>query len=677
MSQFFQSQVSLNYDFEATPETVRAQANSESDGVRDDIGTLRTEAEKLAADAKTIIEAVADFDPRTVPDVTFEANLGRFQLASNSIGAAPSGLYMAPNLGSANLGEAPTVAFDEFKRSTFTRPTVSGLDFPTAPSTGSISAPRRPADQTVSVPDAPPGGIELPDLQSVGSAPAFSGSFREIRFKNIEALSVEDVPMPDLSEFDRLQSAVDSEFVRNPYTQKMLPQTLTAATALLNGNFVLDMDALDQGVVQNLRTAINQHNSRSSRMWSRRGLRGNPAIAEYNDRVQARYLSDQRKSFDAAVHRWRMRLLPTVLQLNVEAHSLTTEILGELYDLDFAILEAKHTALRSLYALAAARYNAAVAEIEIRAARYRGVVEQARGLADVYRSKAQQQRAVGRLNAARGDGYEATQSARESEGDSFIAAVQMAEAVASAYETEMQGLDAKAQATRAELLNYQASLSSWEATLNQSQQAHRENRARNRAVVARNRGLAAQMSAQASEQEGVAFDARASAIDTTANVAQMRAEIESRGAKYVENSLQNSIEALEYAADVNRYAADTSKFETELLGDSQYWRSQNQVNGAVSGLYQQISQNATRAAELTQQYRVQLANAYQGLYETVGRAEASRVSGELSRYTASMGLQTTGSIDYSSNAFLDTTASTDVTNDQSNRSDTRYEPASF
>lgn len=677
MGTYFQSQVPLSYDFVSTPETVRGMAVSESSGIRSSISNLRTEANNLSTSARGIIDGVASFALRDIPAVTFDATLGSFGLAEGGTSQLPTGLYMADGLVGANLGKPPTVAFDDFERSLFSAPILSGLDFPDAPVQTTVGKPRTLAPQHVVVPPAPDDEIVVQPTPEVGDAPKFSGSFTPIQFQTIDAPALDDVAMPDLSEFDRLGTVIDSEFVRNPYVQEMLPKALSAAAALLGNNFILDMDALEQGVVQNLDRAIQQHNQRTGDMWTRRGFGENPAVAEYNDRVSARVVLEQRQSFEAAVLRWRMKLMPTVLQLNVEAHSLTTEILGELYDLDFAILEAQQAALRNLYGLAAARYNAAVAAAEIQVARYRGVVAQAEGLADRFRAKAGQQRAVGQLNAARGDAYEASQSAKEGEGDSFIAAVQMAEAVASAYSTRMRSIEAKAQAARADLLNYESSLAAWEADLTETVQHYRENRAQNRAVVARNRGVASQMTVAAADQESVAFDARASAIDTIANVAQMRAEIESRGAQYVENSLQNSIEALTYAADANRYSVDTAEFEAGLLGDSQRWDAQTRINSSVAGLYREISSNAIRAAEVTQSYRVQLANAYQGLYDTVGRAEAARLSGELSRYTASLGLQTTGSIDYSSNAFTDATASSDVSNEQANRSETRYEPGSF
>lgn len=677
MGQYFPTRVAVDAGFSATPAEVSQQTEQLSGTIQSDVLSLREQAEGLADEAKSIIQEVANFSPGNVRGVDFSTSTGDYDYVVPNFTPAPSVFqFDASSVGP--LGLPPKLKISAFNRSSFTKPSSDPISFATLPERpANMNPPSAPLSSTITIPNPPSVNFQLQPLFNVGNPPAFSGSTGEIGFLDIDPIPGGDINLPGLGGLDQLEAAVNNKFERNPYNFKVLDSAMSASSALLSGNFIIDMDELEQGIVSNLNRALNRHHMSMTTLWSRRGFMPNGGALEYSSNVRDRVLDEHKRDFEAALERWRMRLLPVALQLSFEASAQMVEILGDLYDVDFEFLEAEHAALQSLFGLAAARFNIALSELERQAAEYEAETLSVRARADNHVQRAQLQRSIGRLNRARADGYSAQQQAAETQGDVFRTRVNAERTKAQAHDAQMDAISARARTLRARLLKYQGDVAAWGGDMAKIRAQYREKRAQNRAVVAQNRQVAAELSADVADKESVAFAARASAIDAVALSAKLRSDIAARMNDFVDVERSNAVSALSYAADVLEYRSELAAENTDLAKDRIKYRAVRQINPSVASSYNQISNSAVRAAQMTQQYRVQLANAYQSLYEAVGRADAARASGELSRYRASMALRTRGDIDYSSQVSGSASYSEDVSNNAANTRDIRYEPATF
>ena len=509
----------------------------------------------------------------------------------------------------------------------------------------------------------------------VGGPPALPGSVQNYEppdLIDVEPIDISDIQLPDTSVLERMEAMISRRFQRNPYVERMMPRVMEAVGAMLGGGFQIDLDVLDQGVVANLNHALQKHNDVVGKMWTRRGFVSHDFAAGYDQRVRQRVLDEHRADFEAATERWRMKLLPAMLMLATEAHSFAVEMEGELYDYDFELLAVEHQALQSLYALAVAKFNLGLMELNVRAAQYRGEVELAIARAENYRALANNAQISGRVNSSLASGYSSELRADGVEADAFSAAVSANEARLRAFDAEMRAVETRAQTLKAELAKYKGEVAEWAAEVAAVEADYQVSRSKNRAIVAQNRARAAEMSSEAAEQEGTGLEARALAMDAVSRSAKIQAKAASKSGEYAELEFDNLRELVDYQVDVLDYRIDAAKLSGELAPDSQMWSAMSRANASTAATYAEIGRNAIRAAEVTQQQRIELSNAVQSLYDSIGRADAARVAGELSKYRASLALRTSGDIDYSSQITRDAQYSYDVTNASSNTQRTEW-----
>lgn len=675
----FPVQTTIAVDFPTDPGEVYNEVAGESAGISSTVESLRSQADSLYASAASLIQAVYNFTPTPIPDVEFEVIPdGYSPLVLGAYPPFPQGLYSLDDAEAADLGDLPEIVIEPFQRSTFDAPTADPVTFPDTVSLPSIgAAPDAPVPIQINITPAPELVLELQALPDPGQAPQFSGSIDvgDLIFADIEPFPACDIEFPDDSAFDTYRALANNTFARSDYAYKTLPAAIQAAQALVSGNFVIDIDALEAGTRSNAATAADKYDRRVSTIWSRRGFEQNEAKREHIDRVRARVDAEMTVDYDAAVERWRMRLMPVALQLCTAAHESMVTILGELYDLDFAFLEAEQAGLRGLYALAAAEFNFRLAQIEAQVSEYRGLTAQVRANADRYRALAGRAESVGRLNRSLAQGYAAGQSARESRADTFIANVQANEARLEAYEANIRAKEAEAQALRARVIEYEGQVAEWEGNFNAARTQYREVRARNQAVIARNRAATTRMSAKSAESAAVADAAAVSATEALASAAFLRGEIAKREGAYEKTNYENTVETLQYSSDVADYRANAAGYSALVANDIQLYDNIGRRNSAVSSNYSEISRNAIRAAELTQSNRIQLSNIFDGLYDAAGRADAARIAGQLSKFRASYGLSASGDLSYDSDISKSVSYSDDITNDQSNSRRTIFNEA--
>lgn len=669
MAALFQTQAPIGYQFGSTPEDVRQSANAEAQLVINKITAFRESAAQLEAAATALIQDAANFQTDMPDAVRFDTDLQMFSLRGAAPVQFPGGLFQYAGEGETGNTVEPRIKLAEFKHSAFTKPSTTATTFGAAPSAPSPqSAPADVQLSDVVIPDPPQLTIRPPTLLAIGSPPTAPTTTLDTlpATMDIATFQLQDVPALDSSALTRMEAALERKFERSTYDERVLGEAMIAVDRLLSGDWVFDIDALEAGVAQNVSTATNRHARLTSTIWTRRGFSDTDRTIGYNQRVGQRAEQERLTDAEAAKIRWRMKLLPQLIQLSTEAHETNVEMIGELYDYDFELLATDYTALQGLYQLAVARFQLSLAEMEADAARYRGQAEYIIANAERVELRARMARSVGALNRAQAAAYAAEQNAQGLLAESHEARVSVAEAVVQAYETKQRARTARAQALRVELLRYQTQLATWRGSVRDAETQFQVSRSQNRAVAAQNRARAAQLRISAQDEASVAQEARQEAMRAIAAAAELEAAAANRSAKYTSADIANAQEGSLFRTGVTNYQIEAAQFIADLANNIQLNSSAARINSSVSSTYEEIGRNAVRAAEITQQSRSAIAEAYNGLYEAIGRADAARVAGELSKYRASLALRASGDVDYSSQVAFDTQHSTDVTNSGSN-----------
>ena len=667
------------------PSDVRGTVAGHSGSIMARIQQLRGVADGLRGTAEGVLQSVSDLEMPDSETISFEAALSQYARAELSFTGKLPSLYRDPSIDSASLDDPPSVDVDSFIASGIQdAPTVPEFSFPAAPTPPSVGgAPRAPDVDMPDIPDPPADfHMDLQSLPEVAGLPPLAMDFPEIETVEIATPDWADIPMPDTAVLDQYQQAVGSMPDVEDYDPRIVQDALCSVDRFLMDPDLVSTTAMDTVLRMHVQEeAIARHTNRLAGLWDRRGLGRHDradrrdAVTEHGSRVAQR----QGESWDALIEagdtrRW-MQLLPGLLRQAVDTHSFLVDQRIQFADIEMEVLSAEKEAQAGLYALAAARYNIAISEIETEAAKYRAQVETVRAKVVTYAAFVDQQQNKARLNRARADAYVAQQDAKVARTAEFEAYVDAAKAVVRAYNALMRGVQARAQAVGAQLARFEAESAQWQAELVSVRSQYSTRRAENQAIVAENRAAAATVSAEVGQAEAVAMASRQSAAEVASEAAQLRAQIASGLADTAGTALNNSQSALRYKAGVLDYRIDAAQHNTENLSNIVDNAAIEQINSTLPRQAEAITSAVGRAAELTQRYQTQLAQAYVELASTLADAEAARVSGEVAPYRASTSLSARGDVSYRSRADLTQSSSSDYSSSGSNTCRTIFREA--
>ena len=640
--------------FEVEPNTIRTQVLGKSGDVLGDARSLAATADGLSGQAGDLISDAAGFSPGDSPAITFNVNAGGgFSFVSGqnpaSVGA------FSPGISTGSLGSPPALSTQGFQASDINLPSLAAVVFDQSlMAFPAIGAPNAPSQQTVNITPNPGFNLsaDLSGIPSEGPAPDMPAiSTDEIPILDIEPYEIRDLQMPSTDDFDRLEAMLGREFQVPEYHQKLLPTLMPAVGALVeHGGFTVPVEDLFEVSDGLLSRAHDEYGQRLGPLWTRRGMVNNQDrhLGARTGKVRERYLEYTRAEYDAAITRWRMKLLPVAMEIATEAHGMVMDILGSLYDLEFEYLAARQVAFLSLYGLAVARFNLKVAQLQVAAANYRGRMTHVQARASQFGLFVKQQNYVANLNTALSSAYQAKHRVIMLQGDVYKTEASLVEADLQAYKAWVQSVEAQARAVRAMFTEYEARVAAWGAEAETVANRHRLNQMQNRERAARNRAVAAQVSADATTAAAAGYEASRSAAEVRAAVATARSQIANAMATSDRTSFDNMATTAQFTIERDQYKGQATSAALQALAGRAELSAMSEANSRAASLYDQVAQGAVKAAELSQQYRIKLADAYQNVYDAVGKADAARVSGELSKYRASLGLQAQGQISHSS-----------------------------
>lgn len=638
------------------PNLNATRGSSMGGGVLGKISALDGQADFYISQGEGMIQGANAFQIAPIPGVNFTANLGGYDYDTLSIAQMPAGLYQGLATDPANnFDDLPSVNIGSFQQSTMAAPVPEVLQFPDKPPlTNTSVAPVAPDDAAaIDIPSAPNVSYTPTSLPTLGSVPQFHGDIPDLMLIDLEEPDWVDIPLPSLSPLDREPPPLNI----TPYHRKIIDEAVAASWKLLDGDLIIDLETLDsqyRDVV--VAGAGHIYSQRLTDLWSRRGVdTDRDGLAGHVTQVQARYADDSNKLIAATRERLKRKMLPQALQLAAEAYEVLAELFNKVTEAEFEILAAKAEVIQNLYARAVAQYKISLAQMRRQVAAYQVQVAKVRAEAMKYLIKVDQQKAIARLNKAVAQGYAATQKAKEADVTRFEAKVEAAKAAVKVYNEAMRGVQAQAQAVGARLAKFQADSATWVAEVEAARNEYRLRSAENKAIIAENKASAAMASSQGADVASVAAASALAAVAVTSDAAQLRATIMSRLGENLTSELHNMVEG-------SKYRLGSIKYKMDAAGSGVNGVVSNVENSAIEGINSAIARFATtsmestgRAAELTQKYQVQMAQAYVTLAESLSSAWSSVASGKLGRYraTRSQSLAGTDHFGYRSDAAVD------------------------
>ena len=605
------------------------------------LADLKTQAEGLRDHGMSLLRQAAGFNT-DISDVTFDADVdGDYALEFASVPDLPS-LYRA-NIDSDDFDDPPRVEFADFKPSTIQDPpTITDLDWPDEPNFEDWAT--LPADLDIGnlddIPDPPTITIDtkpLPPLPALNDA-GLQDDF-DIDYLDIETPEWADIKEPDEGQLDRVKSLQEYKDF-DKYDVLIADKGLSTAERLLNLDFVLDLNLLEQGTQTVITSAATKYANRLQSLWVRRGIASpRQGVAAYAAAVSHRAHEEAEQQFAAAQRRWAMRLVPTAIQLCVDAHSFFVEKLGAVLDAEFEALAEQQQAHISLYNQAVLEYRKAVDRIRVSAAKYRQQLMLVQKDIVEYNVFVEEQKYLARYNQIQQTVYAAEEQIKSSELIELDANIQQSKANLRAYAAAMRGVQAKAQAVGAELAQFEAESTKWQADFTRLRADYQIRRSENQAIVAKNRAEASKVSAAGLDVEAVMGEATQAINEVSQWSANLRQQILNLTADGLETDRVNTREGLEYQADVAEYRLQAAKYEASSADSIGRNSAITQSNSILGQLADSVNDSLGRAAELTHQYQTQLAQAATDYANHRAQGEAAQVSGSASSIRASQGLQ--------------------------------------
>jgi len=666
---------------------VKAAADDKLQGIQGRVESLKARADELKELADQMLrDAARSFEPMSVEPIQYRPTVAGFVRLTPSIPVVPTvfvGIPQQPDI----PRFAQSIEAQDFRASTISAPTIVPISAQfLATAFNSIGTPREFAVWFPNIPPTP--AVVFPELRSAALVDAVFGRLQGLSvhlpsMPTIPAISIADpiieFPSVDVS-FDsfvaRLERAARNTFVPADHTYTLKADILQIIGAFYAGGIVLDAGDLQANYVKSTEDAVKRYERHMQDLWARHGL-GTPGrngvvsahVARYAERVR----EDSQMSFEAQALQWKMQGYQYVAGAAAEAHNFFATMELQLDELDFLQSTAEYAGRVALFEALAAVYRARSLTRTIQIAAYRARLARVTARASRIRAHLQVLRAYEGYADAQTQVYVSRNELKAAVESILEAQVSQNQARVELYQAQISQLEAAELKAQADVEAYKARLSAWRGELAALRHETLQTQGRNRVVQARNAVAASRVSLQAAGQEAIALEATASASAAVRKLGELRARAASASAERADYDAQLAIAAGLYGAQGLLYRVQTTPYEIGTSVDSAKLQTDAAQNSAAAASATRIAGGAVRAAQLTQQYRAQIADAYMQFYDVLARAESSRIAGELSGYRASVGLAAAGSYDTSNQYSSSMGQRDDLTTGKSVRCDVAYE----
>lgn len=627
---------------------IEAQAAARASQISGLINSLRGQAEGYAAGATTNVTEAMVFSEH-VQGVTFvPPSFERAQLqdAETSIGPPPSLSTISSGSLSPLNARMNSATFSQGSAGAPPVGALPGFESVSANGTA-IGAPAAPQIQSINIRPAPKLNIQIQDIPAVPapSAPP-PVSVGAVDFGDLAEIGVAEIDDTEIiAALSRLRS-LNGRGASIPRPSRKFDEIFDVVGSLLSGDVVIDSGAIIEAANSRIQLAGDAHDLSMSRIWADRGLvaHSDMAIGAYNAAMRTASQRDASANNLAAQGRWLDDSIKAAYEVGVSAHSMLIDMEIALDELEFeALLTEAEARLEATRAVLAA-YNGAVSVYKAKLAQLSAGYALSEAAASRYRSQAEVVREKSRMNAAIADAFAAEERGKQVGAQLFEARVGGNEARVKAFESEMRGLAAKAKAMQADIERYKGDVLAWEANVESARAQYKQSSNQARIAFAKNQAEAARVKASSVRNESVAVQARAAAANTSARAAQLRAEIQQRASRYAGVEAKNAIESALPSGQAARYEASVSQWAASLESKAGMLEGGAAEMSAAARFFAATAESEQRAAQLTQEWRQQLAEAYRTATEAAARAGAAIESGRLSGYRASAAMTASGNL---------------------------------
>lgn len=635
------------YDFNSASNANQAYEKAEelSDGIVTLIDNLRNAAATSASNAENYIRQALQFNS-TLEVLEYDA---------------PE--FDAPDANEADFGNMPSVSdpgelppitpFTPIEDSaTFTpganisAPSIQSLSISAPPSTAPGMASPAQVDQLdVTSKTAPTLEYSLKDLPTPSALAAAPELDIEINLTPIDPAQFTPLDDSDLeAAISRMNANAKFDEIEFEDFEHLAPKVFDVVGQLLSGELVGEILGDFSTMVVPPKTITLIHDSRVNAIWAKRGFTQPEAIGPYVAKMRSKVGDRIGRSELIQREKWQHQAMLAGYDLGVVAYSLLIDIAMTKNNLEFAALTAEAETAIELTRAAVAAYNAKVSIYAAEAEVYNSELVTFNAALAEYKNRMSVEELKGRVNTTLSDAFSAGERAKAIEAAKYETAIRAEAAKLTIYESRLRNLSLDVLKHEADVEGYKAEVLRWEGDLQTTLNYYTVYSAQAKAFSAQMRGQAASQALTQAENKAIEAKAQTQASQITVAAAKLTTAAAKRASQYAADNAENEIVSAGYTQQLSGYIADLTARSVDLKTRSPALTQLTTYNDASLRYMNQVMASVNRAATLTQQGNIQLANAFSQLNETAGRAGASIEQGKLAGFRVSATIGASGSV---------------------------------
>lgn len=620
-------------------------AESESIQVANSIVELRQNADALAALALRYINECRAFSADITGVSYVPPTFAGAQLVNVDTGWywPTVGTFAQPIFATPDFSEASIIG--EFTTSEdIVRPPLTPIALPFVPEdTDPQATPIEPTDQPIDVPVAPnyigPAINPVPLPPPLEGSPVFNNLPAPVLLESISFPVVDDTTVTEA--FAALEAVVRKQPVIPTYVSPV-PSTFRVIGALLVGPPQYVLDAINSALAR--RTMIDgRESSFLQTVYSRRGLTAVDSSAYIGkEKTRRAYQALQYSIVTTALA--ADDSIRDAYKAGVAANSEAIELLIAVTDSELDALFAIAEAQAELWNAAVSSYQGVAATFENKAQAYtlRFTEEEAR--VQSYQTEMSTLKVRASFDTATARYFASMEQGKALTADTDSLLVDIEKAKVQAFTASNRAVVARADAIGIMFDEYQGEVAKWTGSLAAVTASWKVASSRAKAIAVTNQAVAQQVTASGENNLIVAAEAQKLAAEVAFQAEKLKADISRRSSAFALTEAANQIVGAEVQNTSTIYSTGLTRLTARVTAESANIEGKAVEAAAASRFFSQAAEAAGRAATLTQQANIQLAEAYATAQETSGKAAAAIEAGRFGGYSAHVSLGATAQL---------------------------------
>lgn len=518
------------------------------------------------------------------------------------------------------------------------RPAITPTVLPVKPfATSPQQIPNDPTILSIDVPETPvyvyPLITSVPVPPPLGLAPVYKELPDPIMLKAISFPEINDAGVTNaFSALEAIIKARPTIPIYSPY----IPSVFQVIGALLAGPPEYVVNAT-RAYTARRATIEDRQSSFINTVYSRRGLVSVDSSA-YISKEKARTISQAEAYRVVTIALAADDSIRDAYKVGTAAHAQAVELLIAITDSEFDALFANAEAQGELWNAAVASYQGVAATFENKAQAYTLAFTEEEARVQNYTTQMDSLKVRAGFESTTARYFASTEQSKALTLDINSLLVDTEKAKVQAFSTSNRAVAARAEALGIEFEQYQALVAKWTGSLAAVQATWKEASARAKAIAATNQAIAQRVAASGESNLIIATEAQKAAAYVAAQAERLKANISQRSSAFAVTEASNQI-AGALAQNISTiYSTGLTQLTQKVTAESANIEGRAVEAAAASRFFVQAAEAAGRAATLTQQANIQLAEAYSMAQETSGKATAAIEAGRFGGYSARVSL---------------------------------------